>query len=125
MVTPEAVDPPPERRCAHCGSASLAHRRSDARYCSAPCRAAASRANAARTPQTFAEDLDQAHRTRSARRRTQAPQTPNDHPRLHDRSGAEAFIAAVIAAFDAKDVKSDEIRDDAVVVRIDAGGWPA
>lgn len=123
MVTP-AASHTPERRCAHCGSPSLAHRRRDAIYCSAPCRAAASRARAARTLQNAAEAPGQARGEESAQTRTNAPQ-PEAHPRPHHRTGVEAFVAAVIETFDAHEITSDDIPDDAMVVTIDARAWRA
>jgi hypothetical protein len=58
--------------CAFCGG-TLAHRRRDARYCGAPCRAAASRARAAEPAKDFWVRLGQVRRERSAQRRTKTP----------------------------------------------------
>ena len=57
------------RVCAHCGG-PLAHRREDARYCGAPCRAAASRARATEPARDFWTSLGAIQRPRSAHRRT-------------------------------------------------------
>lgn len=125
MSAPNQASASPSRRCARCGSPSLAHRRADARYCCAPCRAAASRARAARTPKTLTEALDQARREESARTRTEGPKEANagrDEP--DGRPGVEEFIAGVLAAFDAEEVTPDDIPGDAVVIRIDARAWP-
>lgn len=61
----------PMRACAYCGG-SLIHRRRDALYCGAPCRAAASRARVAEPSRDFWTALRTIQRPRTARRRTQS-----------------------------------------------------
>jgi hypothetical protein len=65
------------RTCDHCGG-SLAHRRKDARFCGAPCRAAASRARAAEPAENFWIRLGQVWRKRSAQRRTNSPESQHE-----------------------------------------------
>lgn len=62
------------RQCAQCDG-SLERRRKDARYCSAACRAAASRARAAEPVRDFWAGLRLIRRRRSAQRRTSDPES--------------------------------------------------
>jgi hypothetical protein len=57
------------RVCVFCGG-SLAHRRKDARYCGAGCRAAASRALAAEPARDFWSSLCLIRRRRSVQKRS-------------------------------------------------------
>ena len=57
------------RRCAVCGL-SLQGRRKDARYCSGPCRAEASRKRAAKKPRTDWDDLWDSLVGKTAHKRT-------------------------------------------------------